>query len=401
MAHRRRRWRDGRTPLSARLRSTLPYTHYYEAEGRGVVSSIDCIKQQKRAMIERYAEACDRSGAAQVLTTLATLALLWVVAVLGARLSLWLTVAATLLIAALTLRAFALMHDCGHDSLFRSRWLNRTVGFCLGVVAGMPQYVWSQHHNFHHTHNGNWDKYRGPYTTLSIDEYAAMTAGQQRFYRRKCSVGTAPLAGFIYLIFNPRFTWLKGSVSLLAHIATRKLARPDVSIRQHAAAFETRYWKSRTEYWHMTGNNAALLGLWAGMCWACGAALFFPIYIASVSIAGGAGILLFTVQHNFEHAYASGSEGWDYDTGAIDGTSFLILPGWLNWVTADIAYHHVHHLSANIPNYRLVACHNEYRHLFPMVTRVKLSEVYGALKCILWDKRARRIISVAEYQRQP
>ena len=249
--------------------------------------------------------------------------------------------------------------------------------------------MWSQHHNFHHAHNGNWDRYRGPYTTLSIDEYAAMTGAQQRMYRRKCSVGTAPVAGFIYLVFNPRFPWAKGSLALLAHIARGKFERPNVSVRQHAAGFETRYWKSRTEYWHMCGNNLALLGLWTVMCWAFGAALFFPIYLTSVSIAGGAGILLFTVQHNFEHSYASGN-----------GTSLLILPRWLNWVTADIGYHHVHHLSATIPNYRLVACHNEYRHLFPTVTRVKLSEVYGALKCILWDKRARRIISVAEYQRQ-
>ena len=351
-------------------------------------------------MIGRYAASSDALGSLQIVTTLLAYALLWVAAVLGARVSLWLTLAATLAIAALTLRIFALMHDCGHDSLFRSRWLNRAVGFCLGVLAGMPQYVWSQHHNFHHAHNGNWDKYRGPYTTLSIDEYVALSSTQRRMYRSKCSVGTAPLAGFIYLIFNPRYTWAKGSLSLLWHVVRGKLARPDTSIRQLAAGFESRYWKSRAEYWHMFGNNVALLSLWGVMCWACGPALFFAIYVFSVSIAGGAGILLFTVQHNFEHSYASANEGWDYDTGAIDGTSFLILPGWLNWVTADIGYHHVHHLSANIPNYRLVACHNEYRDLFPTVTRVKLSQVYGALKCILWDQRARRIISVAEYQRQ-
>jgi fatty acid desaturase len=34
--------------------------------------------------------------------------------------------------------------------LFRSQWLNRAFGFLLGVVSGMPQYVWSQHHNYHH-----------------------------------------------------------------------------------------------------------------------------------------------------------------------------------------------------------------------------------------------------------
>jgi len=119
-----------------------------------------------------------------------------------------------------------------------------------------------------------------------------------------------------------------------------------------------------------------------------------------VSVAGGAGIVLFTVQHNFEHSYASDGERWDHDTGAIEGTSFLILPSWLNWFTVNIGYHHIHHLSASIPNYRLVACHDEYQHLFVDVTRVKLSEVPGALKCILWDTRAQRIISVAEYQQQ-
>jgi omega-6 fatty acid desaturase (delta-12 desaturase) len=364
------------------------------------VSSIDRIKQQKRAMIGRYAKSYDGKGAAQVLATLVPFALLWWAAVLGAGVSRWLTVAATLLIALLTLRVFALMHDCGHDSLFRSRWLNRSIGFCLGVLTGMPQYVWSKHHNFHHAHNGNWERYRGPYTTLSVDEYAAMTDSQQRRYRRKCSIGTAPLAGFLYLIFNPRFTWAKGSLGLAAHIARGKLAEPKRSIRQHAAGYETRYWKTPDEYWHMFWNNVVLLSLWVVMCWACGAALFVPVYLMSVSIAGGAGILLFTVQHNFEHSYASDSAGWDYDTGAIDGTSFLVLPGWLNWVTADIGYHHIHHLSANIPNYRLADCHDEYQHLFPTVTRVRFSEVAGALKCILWDARARRIISVAEYQRQ-
>jgi omega-6 fatty acid desaturase (delta-12 desaturase) len=143
-----------------------------------------------------------------------------------------------------------------------------------------------------------------------------------------------------------------------------------------------------------------LLSLWVSMCYACGTALFFSIYLLSLSIAGGAGIVLFTVQHNFEHAYASSNEHWDYDTGAIEGTSYLALPHWLNWFTVNIGYHHIHHLSANIPNYRLVDCHAEYEHLFADVTRVKLSQVRGALKCILWDRHARRIISVAEYRQR-
>ena len=150
----------------------------------------------------------------------------------------------------------------------------------------------------------------------------------------------------------------------------------------------------------MLWNNLALLSIWALMCRECGAGLFFSIYLLTLSMAGGAGIVLFTVQHNFEHAYASTNANWDHDTGAIDGTSYLVLPRWLNWFTVNIGYHHIHHLSANIPNYCLAECHAEYQHLFVRVRRVKLPQVLGALKCILWDTRAQRIISVAEYQQQ-
>lgn len=123
----------------------------------------------------------------------------------------------------------------------------------------------------------------------------------------------------------------------------------------------------------------------------------FAIYVGCLSLAGGVGIALFTVQHNFEHSYASDTANWDYDTGAMQGSSYLVLPGWLHWCTANIGYHHIHHLSARIPSYRLPACHNEYRELFAGIPRIKLSGVYGSLKCLLWDERARRIISFSEY----
>lgn len=364
------------------------------------MASIRIIKEQKRAIIRRYTQADNVKGLTQVLTTLLFLGLLWWVAVRSVGVSRWLTALAVLLISLFALRVFVLMHECGHGSLFRTQRLNRACGFLLGVIAGMPQYVWSRHHNYHHAHNGDWDKYRGLYTTLSVDEYAAMTDSQQRMYRRKCSIAVAPFAGLIYVIFNPRFTWLKGSIGLVSHIVKGKVAQPNLTIKALAASFETRYWQSKKEYWHMFWNNIALLSIWVLMCCACGTVLFFTIYLVSTSLAGGAGIVLFTVQHNFEHSYASDSGHWDYDTGAIEGSSFLILPHWLNWFTANIAYHHIHHLSAKIPNYCLISCHNEYQHLFSDVTRVKLSQVPKALKYILWDTRAQRIISVAEYRQQ-
>jgi omega-6 fatty acid desaturase (delta-12 desaturase) len=227
-----------------------------------------------------------------------------------------------------------------------------------------------------------------------------MSARQQRQYRSARNIWLAPFAGFMYLLFNPRYTWLKGSVSLLRHLIGKKIAQPGISIKAHALEFKTPYWSSAQEYWHIFWSNVVLLSLWGVMAWWIGSALFFVCYTVSVSLSGAASILLFAVQHNFDHSYASEDEGWDYDTAAIEGTSFLDLPRWLNWLTMNIAYHHVHHLSARIPNYCLVQCHNENEQLFTNVARIKLSQVPRALKCILWDMRARCIISVAEYRRQ-
>jgi omega-6 fatty acid desaturase (delta-12 desaturase) len=107
------------------------------------------------------------------------------------------------------------------------------------------------------------EKYRGLYTTLSADEYAAMTDTQRRMHRLKSSIATAPFAGLKYVILNPRLTWLRGSIGFVSHIVKRSLARPNLSFKTHAATFETRYWRSPKEDWHMFWNNVLLISLWS------------------------------------------------------------------------------------------------------------------------------------------
>ena len=381
------RWRDARLPADDAWGGAY---NYYYSWTCSIVSSSHSISLHKQDIIRRHLRADNCRASLQVLNTLVPMAALWWLAVWSVGASWWITASAALLLSLFTLRVLVLMHECGHGSLFRNQRLNRAFGFLFGVITGMPQYVWSQHHTFHHAHNGNWEQYRGPLTTPSVEEYRAMSVAQQRTYRYSRHIALAPLGGFIYLLFNPRFTWIKGSFSLLLH---RMRGRP-------ASEFKTRYWNSAREYRHMSANNLVLFCIWALMCWAIGPALFFSVYVISVSLAGGAGIVLFTVQHNFEHSYASGNQDWDHDRGAVTGTSFLQLPPWLNWFTANIAYHHIHHLSSRIPNYRLVACHDEFSHLFGEVRRVSLAQIPSALKCLLWDRQAGRIISFAEYQRQ-
>ena len=344
----------------------------------------------KSDIVDRFATPSDLRGSLQFLSVIAPIAGLWFVIWQTWLDSPWLDAAATACLSLFLLRGFVLMHDCGHHSLFRSRSMNRVGGFLLGVLAGMPQPVWAENHRYHHVTNGNWAKYRGPLNVACVTDYLAMSESQRRRYRYTRDILMAPVAGCLYFLVNPRITWLRISWQLLRQRVAR-LAGFEAPAKPALPSGVT-----MTHYRHMTWNNLMLLAAWGLMAWAVGPALFFVCYVVSGSLAGGYGIVLFTVQHNFEHAYASADEGWCRDEAALHGTSFLILPRWLNWITADAAYHHVHHLCAGVPNYRLAACHKEHAALFASVRRVGLFEIPGALKHVLWDLSARRLVSVAE-----
>ena len=346
----------------------------------------------KRDIVDRFATPSNLRGSLQFLSVIAPIAALWFVIRQTWLDSAWLDAVATAALSLFLLRGFVLMHDCGHHSLFRSKSLNRLGGFLLGVLSGLPQQVWAENHRYHHVTNGNWERYRGPLNVASVADYQAMSARDQRRYRRSRDILLAPLAGCLYFLVNPRVTWVRASV----HRLRRRLVRttgiePRGDVPRAAV--------SPAHYRHMLWNNLLLLAGWGAMAWAVGPLQFLVCYIVSGSLAGGYGLILFTVQHNFEHSYASADAGWDRDEGALHGTSFLVLPRWLNWITADAAYHHVHHLCASVPNYRLAACHKEHEQLFSGVRRVGLFEIPGALKHVLWDMSARRLVSVAEIAR--
>ena len=94
-----------------------------------------------------------------------------------------------------------------------------------------------------------------------------------------------------------------------------------------------------------------LLGPWLG--WATLLAVHLPV----VAIAGALGVWLFYVQHSFEESYWVRRSDWDPRRAAVDGSSFYDLPAVLRWITCNIGYHHIHHLSPRIPNYHLRAAH--------------------------------------------
>ena len=93
------------------------------------------------------------------------------------------------------------------------------------------------------------------------------------------------------------------------------------------------------------------------MIWLIGWQAFAIIQGTILFVAGSLGIWLFYVQHQFEDSYFEDEAEWDYVKAAVEGSSYYKLPKVLQWVTGNIGFHHVHHLSPRVPNYNLEKAH--------------------------------------------
>ncbi len=109
-------------------------------------------------------------------------------------------------------------------------------------------------------------------------------------------------------------------------------------------------------------------------------------------VAGGAGVWMFYVQHQFEGVYWERGEDWSYVAAALQGSSFYKLPRILQWFSGNIGFHHIHHLSPRIPNYNLEKCHRAD----PLFQQVKPITLFSSFKSAHLSgsgtKRVRRLV---------
>jgi omega-6 fatty acid desaturase (delta-12 desaturase) len=89
--------------------------------------------------------------------------------------------------------------------------------------------------------------------------------------------------------------------------------------------------------------------------------------------------------------YWERSENWNYAEAALRGSSFYKLPKILQWFSGNIGFHHIHHLSARIPNYHLEKCHKS-EPLFQTVKPVTLLASCKAFGYRFWDEQKRRLV---------
>ena len=109
------------------------------------------------------------------------------------------------------------------------------------------------------------------------------------------------------------------------------------------------------------------------------------------------GTYLFYAQHNFPAVSFNEKAGWTYEKAALESSSYLRTGRLMAWFTGNIGYHHVHHLNAKIPFYRLpevMAAMPELQ--APKTTSLHPSEIVRCLRLKVWDAAAQRMVAVPD-----
>ena len=314
-----------------------------------------------KALVAKYQKPNALRASWQLINTVGSYVAVWVAIYSTLGISIWLTLGLALIGAGLVVRTFVISHDCGHGSFFASKRVNAIAGFITGVLSLTPYQHWRWEHARHHATSGHLDRRgMGDVWTMTVQEFLEATPWTRFCYRVSRNPVALLVGGSLFLVLiNNRYTTVgAGKVERLS----------------------------------IYGTNLCILLLAAGMSWIFGWQTYLWIHFAIILGSGVAGVWLFYVQHQFEDAYWDSGDDWDFVSAALEGSSFFRLPKVLQWFSANIGFHHIHHLSSRIPNYNLEACHNSD----PLFYEVNAMTLRDSVRCFnhhLWDEEARKLIS--------
>ena len=296
----------------------------------------------------------------QIIDTVIPYGVVWYLMYLSLAVSWWLVAPLAVLAGALLVRVFIIFHDCGHGSFFKSRAANDLAGFIAGVLTFTPYYHWRWEHAIHHSNSGDLDKRgTGDVWTMTVQEYLESSRWKKFAYR----LARNP---FILFVVAPVFLFL----------IRQRFPSPKASARERHSVY---------------AMNAALLAMAVALSLVFGIKAYVLIQLTILVVAGGLGVWMFYVQHQFEGVYWERGDDWSFVSAALQGSSFYKLPRILQWFSGNIGFHHIHHLSPRIPNYNLEKCHQAD----PLFQKVKPITLFSSLKSAtyrLWDEKNRRLV---------
>ncbi|MEC1261320.1 fatty acid desaturase DesE [Bacillus swezeyi] len=318
-------------------------------------------QKQLTKQVAAFAQADTKNSLIQLFNTFIPFFGLWFLAYLSLNVSYLLTLGLTVIAAGFLTRIFIIFHDCCHQSFFKQKRYNHILGFLTGVLTLFPYLQWQHSHSIHHATSSNLDKRgTGDIWLLTVTEYKAAplrTKIAYRLYRNP----------FIMFILGPIY------VFLITNRFNKKGARRKERVNTYL-------------------TNLAIVALAALCCLIFGWQSFLLVQGPIFLISGSIGVWLFYVQHTFEDSYFEADENWSYVQAAVEGSSFYKLPKLLQWLTGNIGYHHVHHLSPKVPNYKLETAHDQHEPLKNVPT-ITLKTSLQSLAFRLWDEEKKKFVT--------
>jgi omega-6 fatty acid desaturase (delta-12 desaturase) len=257
-------------------------------------------------------------------------------------------------------RMYSLFHDLTHNSLFESRRANSSWGHLLGFLLFTPYRWWQRQHAIHHAHTGDLEhRGVGEINTMTLAEYQATSLPRRLAYRLYRNPLLMLLLGpSLVFLFERRFPQRGMTPRILLSVVLTNIALV-----------------------------AWVLGWSALVGWQA-----FALIQGTTLIAGGAiAAWMLYIQHQYEDTYYQAPGSWKFELAALQGSSYLQLPRALAWMVGNANFHHVHHLSAKIPNYRLRAAHESHT-MFRRTPVVTLRTSIETFRLKLWDTESESLV---------
>jgi len=274
-------------------------------------------------------------------------------------------IACSVLSGLLILRLFVIYHDQQHHAILANSRSAEVFMRIFGMYSLSASSIWRASHNYHHNHNSKLrGSHIGSFPIMTKAQYLKSSKGERfeyQFVRHPLTILFGYLFMFIYgMCINPflndRRKHFDCLVALLVHI--------------------------------LIGVTITWFFGWKGLL----LAQTIPHLLACA-----VGTYLFYAQHNFPGVSFSDNAGWTYEKAALESSSYLRTNPIMAWFTANIGYHHVHHLNSRIPFYRLPEVVREVPELQnPKVTSLHPVDIVRCLRLKVWDVETQRMITGRE-----
>lgn len=274
--------------------------------------------------------------------------------------------AASVLNGLLIIRMFIIYHDYQHDAILcKSRVAGRILDL-YGLLVLSPPSVWKRSHDHHHKHNSKDNISVGSFPTMTCDQFTE----------------ASPAARWQYFLARHPLTILFGYLTVFMYgmCAFPAMCRPRLHLDAIAALI----------------LHVVLIGVLFTFGWAPLAfGMLLPLFTAC-----GLGSYLFYAQHNFPQCRRERKDDWTHANAALLSSSYIRMNPIMSWFTGNIGLHHIHHLNARIPFYRLpeaMAHLNELQK--PASSTLHPRDVLACFKANLWDETLQRFVSYHEARR--